>query len=122
MRRIHIYVWIVLSFMFHATGYASVNKSSEIQYLLSYIETSHCTFVRNGSSHDAINARAHIEKKYNYLRSRISSTEEFIRHAATKSSISGKYYKVICSGKDYLVGQWLNKELIKYRGNALSEN
>jgi len=122
MNRIHFYLWFVISMLAFNSGHASVAKEAEIHHLLDYIENSQCTFVRNGSSHDAVNAKKHIENKYNYLKSRIDTTEDFIKYSATKSSISGKQYKVKCAGKDYLTGQWLNEELRQYRSNALRPN
>ena len=122
MNRIHLYLYLVLSMLAFNSGYASVDKEAEIHHLLSYLESSQCTFVRNGSSHNAVSAKAHIEKKYNYLKSRINTTEDFIRHTATKSSISGREYKVTCAGKDFLAGQWLSEELRHYRSKALRSN
>jgi len=122
MNRIHFYLCLVLSMLAFNSSHASVNKETEIYHLLSYLESSQCTFIRNGSSHNAVDAKAHIEKKYNYLKSRINTTEGFIKHTATKSSISGRQYKVICDGKDYLVGQWLSEELRQYRSKALRSN
>lgn len=119
MNKIQVYLWLVMSLLAFNSSHASVDHTAEIRHLLSFIENSQCTFIRNGSSHDAANARSHIEKKYNYLKFRIDTAEEFIKYTATKSSISGKQYKVTCTGKDYLVGKWLHEELINYRNNAL---
>lgn len=122
MNKSRFYLWCVMSLLAFNTSYASVDYKIEIRHLLSYIENSQCTFIRNGSSHDAVNAKKHIEKKYNYLESRIDTTEGFIKYTATKSSISGKQYKVMCAGKDYLVGQWLSDELRQYRSKTLRPN
>ncbi|KPJ91224.1 MAG: hypothetical protein AMJ55_12230, partial [Gammaproteobacteria bacterium SG8_15] len=86
------------------------------------VETSNCTFIRNGSAHSGPDAKEHIVKKYNYFKDRISSAEQFIEYAATKSTMSGKKYKVRCDGKEYLTAQWLNDELKHYRNNIGSSN
>jgi len=87
----------------------------EINHLLDAIEQSGCIFIRNGSSHDSKEAKAHIEKKYNYLKKRIKTTEDFIRGAATKSSLSGRPYMMNCGGKKMLTADWLHAELEQYR-------
>jgi len=95
------------------------SMQEEITHLLNYIETSDCIFIRNGSRHDPRHdpkdAVKHIEKKYNYLKKRIKKTEDFIKGAATKSSISGKPYMIICNGKEMKTADWLAAELQIYR-------
>ena len=89
--------------------------SEEVAHLLQYVEQSGCIFERNGSEHDAREARKHIERKYDYLKSRLHTTEQFIRYAASESSITGRKYHVICNGKRMLSSEWLNAELKRYR-------
>ena len=71
----------------------------EISFLLSYLEKSECEFNRNGTWYTGERAVAHIRKKYKYLSKRdlIDSTDSFIALAASKSSMSGKAYKVRCA-------------------------
>ena len=91
---------------------------AEIAHLLSYLETSGCAFYRNGTWHDAKEARAHLEKKRNYLvnRSLIGSTEDFIAKAATASSVSGEKYLVRCTPDQPVPsGAWLRAELQHFR-------
>jgi len=66
--------------------------ANEIRGLLEFIETSDCTFIRNGTEYAGPRARAHLEQKLNYLESknRVKSAEDFIDLAATKSSMSGR--------------------------------
>lgn len=73
----------------------------EIDTLISGLGNSGCEFERNGSWHDAKAARAHLQKKYDYLRKRnmADTAELFIERAASKSSMSGKAYRVRCPGK-----------------------
>ena len=93
----------------------SAANSAEIAHLLEFIEQSGCSFERNGSQYDSREAREHIQKKYDYLEDRIESTEEFIRHAATKSSMSGRPYHVTCDGKKITTANWLSSELASFR-------
>lgn len=88
---------------------------SEIDHLLQYIETSNCTFIRNGEIHNSQDAVEHIRKKYAYAKRRIKSAEDFIRYAATKSSMSGKPYQVICNGTEMPTAEWLTDELSRFR-------
>lgn len=91
------------------------DTQSEIQYLLQYVENSGCEFERNGSVYTSGEARSHMERKYNYVRSRVAVTEDFIRYAATESSMSGSKYHVTCDGKRQTSAEWLNNELARYR-------
>jgi hypothetical protein len=94
------------------------NVQAEIEYLLQHIETSGCAFYRNGSWYDGASARAHLRTKYDYLAKRqlISTAEDFIDKAATKSSISGKPYKIRCADNvEVESGPWLHQVLWQYR-------
>ena len=89
----------------------------EIQHLLQYIENSGCEFERNGKVYDSKEARSHIERKYDYVRSHVDETGDFIKYAATKSSMSGNRYQVVCNGKKLTSAEWLKAELANYRAN-----
>lgn len=115
MKKPGLLILLFLSALPFCTGLAFADMQSEINHLLNYIEKSSCSFIRNGSAHSGPDARDHIVKKYNYFKDRINSTEQFIEYAATKSTMSGKRYKVLCDSKEYLTAQWLNDELQKYR-------
>jgi hypothetical protein len=97
------------------------NVHTEIEYLLQYIETSGCSFYRNGTWYDGTQARAHLRSKYDYFAERqlIGTAEDFIDKAATKSSISGKPYKIRCSdGAEVESGPWLHLVLARYRAGG----
>jgi hypothetical protein len=87
----------------------------EIDHLLQYVAASSCTFVRNGDEYPAVKARDHLESKYRFVGSRISTAEEFIKYLATGSSMSGEPYHVKCGNADELSGAWLTAELNRYR-------
>mgnify|MGYP001821698296 CR=1 FL=1 len=89
--------------------------AKEIEHLLAYIGGSTCQFIRNGKSYDAAEARAHIQKKYDYIRSRVETTENFIRYAASQSSMSGKPYRIRCGDETMPCADWLREELKRYR-------
>lgn len=93
----------------------------EIERLLEHIRSAPCRFNRNSTWHEADEAADHIGKKYRYLlrRDRIDSAEDFIRQAATASSISGRAYLVQCrSDKALKTADWLTGILAELRRNA----
>ncbi|MEW5250346.1 DUF5329 family protein [Microbulbifer sp. 2201CG32-9] len=89
----------------------------EIDYLLSFVSSSNCLFIRNGKSHAAEEAAKHIQRKYNHFKAEIDSTEKFITLSATKSVFTGKPYFTQCDGEGrrQLTSSWLLRELHNYR-------
>lgn len=87
---------------------------AEIDGLLQKLEASGCRFNRNGSWYSAPEARTHLLKKLDYLEGKdmIKSTDDFIRLAASGSSMSGKPYLVQCEGAPAVESKlWLNRQL-----------
>ena len=106
---------LFVTVVFPLPATASASMQEEITHLLNYIETSDCVFIRNNSRHNPEEAVKHIEKKYNYMKKRIKCTEDFIKGAATESTMSGKPYTIICDGIEMATADWLCVELKKYR-------
>ena len=102
---------LLMLLTFHTSSAAGTTE--EIASLLLFIEQSECTFIRNGKHYDALKAREHIEKKYTYYKERITTAEDFILYSATKSSITGEPYRVICNGENMITADWLNAELVE---------
>ncbi len=96
----------------------AASTSDEIEHLLNFVSDSGCIFERNGSNYDSVDAREHIQRKYDHLKGRISNTEDFIRHAASKSSMSGRKYHTTCKGHTISSQNWLTRELKRYRQQA----
>jgi hypothetical protein len=95
--------------------------STEIEQLLQTLRTSGCRFQRNGTWYDATRAAEHLATKRDYLQglNRIHSAEDFIRLAATESSMSGKAYRVACPDKPEVDSKaWLESELGRIRARA----
>jgi hypothetical protein len=93
----------------------------EIGQLLDRIETSNCSFGRNGSWHPPADARKHLQMKMDYMvkRNMLSSTEDFISKAATASSMSGEAYQIRCgSNAPMPSATWLTAELKRIRGSG----
>ena len=96
---------------------ATPQATQEIKGLLDFVEHSECQFVRNGSEYPGPRARAHLEKKLNYLEGKnmVNSAEDFIDLAATKSSMSDRVYEVRCSEGVEPASTWLKRELQRQR-------
>lgn len=111
---------VALSF-FSGTSYSaelSPSTRQEVNALLENLGASECRFFRNDTWHTGAAARDHLKKKYDYLvkKGLVAKTEDFIAHAATKSSVTGETYKVQCPGHDAeLSGSWLMYELERIR-------
>jgi hypothetical protein len=98
-------------------GDVSEADRHEVVHLLEFLRSSECMMERNGEKHSGENAHSHVRKKYEYFRDRITTTEEFIDYSASKSTISGKFYRVICPDQPPMrTHDWLLEELRKYRG------
>lgn len=111
---------LLMILSFHTSCFAGTTE--EIASLLLFVELSECTFIRNGKHYDAPEARKHIEKKYNYFKDRIHTAEEFIQYSATKSTMSGQPYRVVCNGVGMTSSDWLLAELDKVRTTKLEED
>ncbi|MBP5085268.1 DUF5329 domain-containing protein [Pseudomonas chlororaphis] len=107
----------VLAVASSAQAQTTPQAAQEIKGLLDFVEHSQCQFVRNGTEYPAPQARQHLEKKLNYLEGKdmVSSAEDFIDLAATKSSMSGKAYEVRCPAGSQPASNWLKAELQRQR-------
>ncbi len=97
----------------HAAELSSPART-EIDALLNRLGTSECQFYRNGSWHSGSEARDHLQLKLEHLvkKGLITNSEEFIEKAGTKSSISGRPYKVRCPNQEEEPSAvWLGSEL-----------
>ncbi|MFB9243312.1 DUF5329 domain-containing protein [Massilia antarctica] len=91
---------------------------TEVTRLLDAVEKSQCQFNRNGTWHDAKAARAHLQKKYDYLdkKNLLTNTESFIERGATGSSMSGDPYQMRCPGTAVVnSADWLKAQLARVR-------
>jgi len=110
-----------LVFLTVASAAPPAIAQTEISYLLGSIESSACEFYRNGSWYDSKRAQAHLRGKYEILvaADQISTAEDFIEKAATKSSLSGRPYQVRCGGGEAVTSnQWLRDTLARYRAGG----
>jgi hypothetical protein len=93
----------------------------EINALIGALATSKCEFQRNGKWYGAEDARSHLQRKYDYLlRKNLADTaEQFIERAASRSSMSGREYRVRCPGQaDQSSASWFQAQLRRLRGSG----
>lgn len=93
----------------------------EIDALLARLQSSGCSFERNGSWYDAARAREHLLRKLEYLEDRnlVQNTEQFIDRAASGSSMSGRPYRVRCGSAPPVESRvWLTEQLKAVRAAA----
>lgn len=116
-------IGIVVVLLILCTSRASADEpdavaKEEIAHLFSYLASSGCQFYRNGSWHTSSRAVSHLHKKYEYLlrKRQVSTTESFIKLAATASSTSGNPYLVKCGeAPTFESAAWFTQELARYR-------
>lgn len=108
--------------LFSPVQFAVAAEDKEIAFLLSYIAESDCIFIRNGDEHQAKAASEHLEMKYNHVRNRIKSAENFIDKIATKSSFSGRPYEVLCNSARLPTKIWLEETLAAHRTSVAKKS
>jgi len=103
---------ILLAPAFAAAG----DPEAEIEFLITAIGHSDCTFIRNGSRHDAAAAESHLRLKYRRGKRYAPTAELFIERLASASSMSRKPYQIQCPGHEAVPsGDWLTARLQDYR-------
>lgn len=93
---------------------APADDAREIARLIAEVERADgVVFIRNGREHSAREAGAHLRRKWKASRGRIRSTDEFIRHLGTRSSVTGRAYRVrLGDGREIDSATWL-RELLR---------
>jgi len=109
----------LISCLLSAGANAEDAVPAEIDYLLSAVGSSGCTFIRNGDRHSAQEAESHLRMKYRRGRRYATTTEEFIERLASSSSFSKKPYSIECEGEGAIsAGDWFRKQLEEYRSGS----
>ena len=95
---------------------ADSDIETEIDFLLTAVGDSGCTFLRNGQMHSSSDAEAHLRMKYRRGKRYVSTTETFIERLASSSSMSKKPYLILCGDAEPVpTGDWLFERLREYR-------
>lgn len=122
MGRSTFIVLLLLGSMLPASAAPSAKAKTEIAGLMDALSNSGCRFQRNGSWFGAAEARTHLQRKYDYLlkKDKVDSAEQFIERAASRSSMSGRAYRVRCEGDEEDAGHWFNGRLKRLRNSPAS--
>lgn len=109
---------LLFTFLILSSGFVfGAEPEDEIKSLVSSLDSCKgCVFIRNGSEHKLDEAKAHLLRKYDAAKSKITSTEDFIKGLASKSSITGTPYKIkFPDGKEVESEKWLTDKLNELR-------
>jgi hypothetical protein len=113
---------IVFAVLLLSTGIARAEDApAEIEFLVSTVGTSDCTFIRNGKRHSAEDAEGHLRMKYRRGKKYAATAEDFIKYLASASSWTKKPYYIECEGNQaVLTGEWLTAHLDEYRNRKVA--
>ncbi len=124
MSRLPAFLMILCSLLLAAPAHAGTPDATarqEISALMDALPASGCRFQRNGQWYGATEARAHLQRKYDYLLKKrlVDSAEQFIDRAASQSSLSGRAYQVQCPGQSPMpAADWFGGQLKALRRPA----
>jgi hypothetical protein len=92
----HLLCLLIILTLFGGNAFAQdAVEAAKIRYLIGSVETLRgVTFLRNGSEYDAKNAADHLRLKLKTAGNRVKTAEDFIRVCGSKSSVSGKAYRI----------------------------
>lgn len=93
---------------------------AEIDSLLAYVRgLDGVTFLRNGASHDARQAEAHLRLKWKRQEKAVKTAEDFIARCASRSSVTGRPYRIrYADGTVRDAEAVLNERLRQLRGSS----
>jgi hypothetical protein len=89
-----------------------LREQERIAALLDAVGRSGARFIREGKEYSAADGRKHLERKLRYAGDRIKTAEDFIEGIASRSSTTGRPYRVrFPSGEDMETEAWLRQKL-----------
>jgi hypothetical protein len=72
-----------------------LTEQAKIEALIGAVEAMpKAVFIRNGSEYTAARAADHLRLKWHNAGGRIRTTEQFIKHCASQSSMTGRKYQI----------------------------
>ncbi|MDR0251025.1 MAG: DUF5329 domain-containing protein [Burkholderiales bacterium] len=90
-----VFLLSILSLFAHAQAFAMSEEEKITALIESVRDTPEGTqFIRNGKAHSVSDAISHLNLKYSKAKSRIKTAEDFIKHVASGSSVSGEVYLI----------------------------
>ena len=96
-----------------ATRAAVLTEAAKIEALIAAVEAHpKAIFIRNGREHRAPQAAAHLRMKWGHAGSRVKSARDFIAHVASKSSLTGRKYRIrFADGHEVDAAEFFEAEL-----------
>jgi len=93
------------------------NLDDEVQHLLYWTSGQRCRLLRNKYTYAMMDYVAMMDRKYQHLKGRIRTTEEFIKYAGAGSLTSGEKYVITCRDREGKTSgyEFLSAELKRYR-------
>lgn len=115
-----LFACLYLVFAGIALAAANDGMNEEIDYLIAEVALSDCVFIRNGKEHEATAASKHLQMKRQRGKRYYDTTEQFIDRIASKSSWSGKEYRIRCKdGTAMPANAWFSAKLTAFRAMAV---
>lgn len=119
----HTFLSFMLVFLLGVTSASAgprpaAETTQEIDRLFAVLRGSGCEFQRNGRWHSAEQAATHLQRKREYIAGKglLTDTESLIELAASKSSLSGRPYRVKCPGSAVIESRaWFMQALAQLR-------
>ncbi len=93
--RLLLAVMLCLAALDEGRAETGASEAQRIEQLIRAVEElPNAKFLRNGSAYDAKAAADHLRLKLRNAGARVKTAEDFIRFCASKSSVSGKPYRI----------------------------
>lgn len=94
MRRAHPLLALLLIALPLAAAKRPAAEQEKIDWLLSEIECSDATFLRNGAEYDGRKAASHLKMKLFWAGKRVQTARDFILGVCSRSEASGRPYEI----------------------------
>lgn len=108
---------LLLAVLCIAPLHAGSGADAEIDALIARVgQARQVVFIRNGSEHTAAEAAAHLQRKREAAHATFASAEQFIDAVGTRSSLTGRPYRVrTADGREVDSAAWLRGLLREVR-------
>jgi hypothetical protein len=113
--------WLLACLLLVPLLCVAASKSAEIDALIARVAQAHgVVFIRNGTAHTAGEAAAHLQRKLRAAHGRIGTVEQFIDALGTRSSMTGRAYRVrLADGREIDSAVWLRQLLREIRASRV---
>src|ERR1700694_3900379 len=106
MKNLVLKIIIILAIIAGTASAQDQIEKKKIDFLIASVEgLQGAKFIRNGTEYNGKEAADHLRLKYKSAGDRVKTADDFIRLCASKSSMSGKPYKI-----KYSDGKIINSE------------